>query len=163
MKTIITILLFICSSIFIHAQQTEKNYPTKIPTFRFEKIKNEGEFKTSDIKKDKKTLIAILSPNCIHCLISMEHLNANSNLLKDINTIFVTEYEKDEFLSKFNSIAPQLKELATVEVLQDTRYEFFDLFNPTTLPTFYLYDKEGKLETVKKGSVEVNELFNYLK
>lgn len=145
------------------AQQNESNYPPTIPPFQFAKIKGDGIFNSSSIKKNKKTLIGFVSPECIHCLLSIEHLNNNTNYLKDVNVILVTEYDKDLFMAKFNSIGQHLNELKSFEILQDTDYEFGPLFSPLTLPTFYLFDKKGNLETVKRGSVEINQIFNYLK
>ncbi len=162
MKSALAILMLVFGSVFSQAQQTDTNYPDKIPTFQFVKIKGDGIYKNTDIKKNKKTLIGLVSPECIHCLLSMEHLNNNIDYLKDVNVIFVTEYDKDVFIEKFNSVAPRLNELKSLEILQDTEYEFAELFHPLSIPTFYLFDKKGNLETVKRGSVEINELFKHL-
>lgn len=162
MKSIITIFMIVFGSIFSQAQQVDTNYPEKIPTFEFTKIKGDGIYKSSAIKKNKKTLIGLVSPECVHCLLSIEHLNNNIDYLKDINVILVTEYDKDVFMNKFNTIGQRFNELKSFEILQDTEYKFAELFQPLSIPTFYLYDKKGNLETVKRGSIEVNQLFNYL-
>ena len=162
MKSIITIFMIIFGTIFSQAQQIDTNYPEKNPTFEFSKIKGDGIYKSSDIKKNTKTLIGLVSPECIHCLLSIEHLNNNIDYLKDINVILVTEYDKDVFMNKFNTIGENFNELKSFEILQDTEYKFAELFQPLSIPTFYLFDKKGNLETVKRGSVEVNQLFNHL-
>lgn len=163
MKSIFTVLFISFCAIWMQAQEIKTEYPATIPEFEFIKIKGDGIYKSSDIKKNKKTLIGFVSPECIHCLLSLEHLNNNISYLKDINVILVTEYEKDEFMNKFNSLAPNFNNLSSLEILRDSEYEFGEKFKPLSLPTFYLFDKNGKLETVKRGSIEVNQIFQHLK
>jgi len=165
MKAIFTLVLIMCFNVFATAQtnQTAHEYPESIPTFQFAKIKGEGIFESKDIKKNKQTLIALVSPECIHCLLSIEHLNNNFNYLKDVNVILVTEYGRDEFKSKVGTIGTHFFESKNVEILQDTEYEFMEKFKPLSIPTFYLYDKNNKLVTVKRGSVEINQIFQDLK
>jgi thioredoxin-related protein len=162
MKSALAILMLVFGSIFSQAQQTETGYPDKIPTFQFVKIKGDGVYKNTDIKKNKKTLIGFVSPDCIHCVLSLKHLSNNIDYLKDVNVIFVTEFDKETFINKFDSEAANLNNLKSLEILQDTEYEFGPLFHPLSLPTFYLYDKKGNLETVKRGSIEINEIFKHL-
>ena len=162
MKSFITVVMVIFGLIIGQAQQNTSDYPSKIPTFELVKIKGDGIFKSTDLKKNKKTLVGIVSPECIHCLLAIEHLNNNSQYLKDINLVFITAYDKDVFMNKFNTIAPALNALKSIEILQDTEYEVADLFKPLSIPTFYLFDKKGNLETVKRGSIEINQIFNNL-
>ena len=54
-------------------------------------------------------------------------------------------------MNKFNTIGQRFSELKSFEILQDTEYKFAELFQPLSIPTFYLFDKIGNLETVKRG------------
>ena len=164
MKSIFTFFFVACFSIFTFAQnaQPEHDYPTTMPAFQFVKIKGDGIFDSKDIKKNKSTIIGLVSPECIHCLLSLEHLNNNFDKLKNVNIILVTEYSKEEFYNKISTLAPKFYESASVEILQDTDYEFAEKFKPLTIPTFYLYNKKGELITVKRGSVEINQIFQFL-
>lgn len=151
-------------SIFTFAQnaQSEHDYPTTMPSFQFVKIKGDGIFDSKDLKKNKPTIIGLVSPECIHCLLSLEHLNNNFDKLKNVNIVLVTEYSKEEFYNKINPLAPKFYQSEAVEIVQDSDYEFAEKFKPLTIPTFYLYNKKGELITVKRGSVEVNQIFQYI-
>lgn len=153
-----------CLSIFTFGQNTppQHDYPTKMPGFQFVKIKGDGIFDSKDLKKNKSTIIGLVSPECIHCLLSLEHLNNNFDKLKNVNIVLVTEYSKEDFYNKINALAPKFYESNSVEILQDTDYEFAEKFKPLTIPTFYLYNNKGELITVKRGSVEINQIFQYL-
>ena len=74
MKSIFTVLFISFCAIWMQAQEIKTEYPATIPEFEFIKIKGDGIYKSSDIKKNKKTLIGFVSPECIHCLLSLEHL-----------------------------------------------------------------------------------------
>ncbi|MBS7333625.1 TlpA family protein disulfide reductase [Faecalibacter bovis] len=164
MKSIFTFLFVACFSVFTFAQTNlpEHEYPSTMPAFQFVKIKGEGIFDSKDLKKNKTTIIGLVSPECIHCLLSLEHLNNNFEKLKDVNIVLVTEYSKEEFYNKINALAPNFYSANNVEILQDSDYEFAEKFKPLTIPTFYLYNKKGELITVKRGSVEVNQIFQFL-
>lgn len=163
MKSILTVFLFIIGLFYSNAQTQQHEYPSTMPEFTFVKIKGDGVFSEKDIKKNKQTLIGIVSPECIHCVLSIEHLNNNFNQLENLNVIFVTEYEKDVFITKITSIAPKFLENNNVQILQDTEGEFIQKFKPLTLPSFYLYNSKGNLETVKRGSIEINQIFQHIK
>ncbi|MBQ0148830.1 MAG: hypothetical protein KBS93_10425 [Flavobacteriaceae bacterium] len=162
MKSLLTILFIAIGSIFTQAQNQNNDYPNIMPSFQFIKLKGDGIYDSKNITKNKQTLIGLVSPECIHCLLTLEHLNNNLKRLENINIILVTEYEKDIFIEKMKEIAPNLLNSNLIEVLQDPNYEFVDKFKPVSLPTFYLYNKNNELEIVTKGSVEINQLFQYL-
>lgn len=162
MKSIFTLVLLITSTLFIQAQNFEPEYPKTIPTFQFAKIKGDGIFDSKEIKKNKQTLIGFVSPECIHCVLSIQHLYNNYKKLENINLIFVTEYEKEVFTNKVKTIAPDFFNNNQIQILQDTEGEFIEKFKPLTLPTFYLFDKKGNLETVKRGSIEINQIFQFI-
>lgn len=162
MRTLIALLFIMIGSAFTNAQTNENDYPKTLPSFEFIKIKGEGIFDSKDLKKNKQTLIGIVSPECIHCVVSIEHLSNNYNRLEKVNLILVTEYEKEVFLAKIKEIAPNFLEHEAVQILQDTDGEFVEKFKPVSIPTFYLFNKKGELETVKRGSIEINQIFQYI-
>lgn len=162
MKTLLTTLFLSIGLFFGNAQAIETNYPTTIPTFKFDKIKGEGTFESSSINTKKKVIIGYVSPECIHCLISLEHFDDNFQFFNNTEVILVTEYDKEQFLSKIKEIAPKLLEAKNVEILQDKNYESPEKFQLLSIPTYYLYEN-NKLITVKRGSIEANQLLHYIK
>ena len=162
MKTKLTTLLILLCSIFSFEQQTETTLKT-IPEFSFVKMQSDGIFSSNDIKKGKKTLIVLFSPTCIHCQLALNHLSNNFDYLKDTQVILVSEYKADEVLPFLKEHAPKFVDNKNVELLYDSNYEFAPIFQPTSIPTFYLFDKDKSLLTIKKGSVEANQIFTYLK
>lgn len=159
MKKIFTVVLLVLFTQLTFGQSSDVK---KMPEFSFVKMQGEGIFTNKDLKKNKKTLIVLFSPECIHCLFAMEHLNNNFDRLKDLNIVLVSEYEKDNVVAFLEKNASKFLNNKAVEILHDTEYEFGPIFQPTSIPTFYLYDAKNELITIKKGSVEVDGLFKVL-
>lgn len=162
MKTKITALFIFFCSIFTFAQT--ENTLKSIPEFSFVKMQSEGIFSSKDIKKGKQTLIVLYSPTCIHCQLALNHFSNNyEEHLKNTQIILVSEYEAKEAITFLKEHAPNFVNNKNVELLYDSNYEFGPIFQPTSIPTFYLFDKDKNLVTIKKGSLEANQLFKYLK
>ncbi|WP_312355367.1 thioredoxin fold domain-containing protein [Empedobacter sp.] len=162
MKTKITALfIFFCSIItFAQTENTLKS----IPEFSFVKMQSEGIFSSKDIKKGKQTLIVLYSPTCIHCQLALNHFSNNyEEHLKNTQIILVSEYEAKDAIPFLKEHASNFVNNKNVELLYDSNYEFGPTFQPTSIPTFYLFDKDQNLVTIKKGSVEANQIFKYLK
>lgn len=162
MKTKITALfIFFCSIItFAQTENTLKS----IPEFSFVKMQSEGIFSSKDIKKGKQTLIVLYSPTCIHCQLALNHFSNNyEEHLKNTQIILVSEYEAKDAIPFLKEHASNFVNNKNVELLYDSNYEFAPTFQPTSIPTFYLFDKDQNLVTIKKGSVEANQIFKYLK
>lgn len=162
MKTLFTAILLSISVFYCKAQNLEENYPQTIPLFKFEKIKGDGIFDSSKLNTKKKIIIGYVSPECIHCLITLEHYNDNIKFFDNTELILVTEYNREQFIPKIKEIAPKLLEAKNVQILLDKEYLFPEKFNLRSLPTFYLFEN-NKLITVKRGSIETNQLLHYLK
>ena len=162
MKTKITALLIFFCSIFTFAQT--ENTLKSIPEFSFVKMQSEGIFSSKDIKKGKQTLIVLYSPTCIHCQLALNHFSNNyEEHLKNTQIILVSEYEAKDAIPFLKEHASNFVNNKNVELLYDSNYEFGPTFQPTSIPTFYLFDKDQNLVTIKKGSVEANQIFKYLK
>lgn len=162
MKTKITALFIFFCSIFTFAQT--ENTIKSIPEFSFVKMQSEGIFSSKDIKKGKQTLIVLYSPTCIHCQLALNHFSNNyEEHLKNTQIILVSEYEAKDAIPFLKEHAPNFVNNKNVELLYDSNDEFGPIFQPTSIPTFYLFDKDQNLVTIKKGSVEANQIFKYLK
>ena len=162
MKTKITALLIFFCSIFTFAQT--ENTLKSIPEFSFVKMQSEGIFSSKDIKKGKQTLIVLYSPTCIHCQLTLNHFSNNyEEHLKNTQIILVSEYEAKDAIPFLKEHASNFVNNKNVELLYDSNYEFGPTFQPTSIPTFYLFDKDQNLVTIKKGFVEANQIFKYLK
>ena len=162
MKTKLSSLFILLFTVFTFAQT--ENTLKSIPEFSFVKMQSDGVFSSKDIKKGKQTIIVLFSPTCIHCQLALNHLSNNyDEHLKNTQILLVSEYKADEVLPFLKSNAPKFVDNKNVELLFDYNYEFIPIFQPTSIPTFYLFDKDKNLVSIKKGSVEVNQLFKDLK
>ena len=162
MKTKLSSLFILLFTVFTFAQT--ENTMKSIPEFSFVKMQSDGVFSSKDIKKGKQTIIVLFSPTCIHCQLALNHLSNNyDEHLKNTQILLVSEYKADEVLPFLKSNAPKFVDNKNVELLFDSNYEFGPIFQPTSIPTFYLFDKDKNLVSIKKGSVEVNQLFKDLK
>ena len=109
-------------------------------------------------------MIVLYSPTCIHCQLALNHFSNNyEEHLKNTQIILVSEYEAKDAIPFLKEHAPNFVNNKNVELLYDSNYEFGPIFQPTSIPTFYLFDKDQNLVTIKKGSVEANQIFKYLK
>ena len=162
MKTKLSSLFILLFTVFTFAQT--ENTLKSIPEFSFVKMQSDGVFSSKDIKKGKQTIIVLFSPTCIHCQLALNHVSNNyDEHLKNTQILLVSEYKADEVLPFLKSNAPKFVDNKNVELLFDSNYEFGPIFQPTSIPTFYLFDKDKNLVSIKKGSVEVNQLFKDLK
>ena len=162
MKTKLSSLFILLFTVFTFSQT--ENKLKSIPEFSFVKMQSDGVFSSKDIKKGKQTIIVLFSPTCIHCQLALNHLSNNyDEHLKNTQILLVSEYKADEVLPFLKSNAPKFVDNKNVELLFDSNYEFGPIFQPTSIPTFYLFDKDKNLVSIKKGSVEVNQLFKDLK
>ena len=162
MKTKLSSLFILLFTVFTFAQT--ENTLKSIPEFSFVKMQSDGVFSSKDIKKGKQTIIVLFSPTCIHCQLALNHLSNNyDEHLKNTQILLVSEYKADEVLPFLKSNAPKFVDNKNVELLFDSNYEFGPIFQPTSIPTFYLFDKDKNLVSIKRGSVEVNQLFKDLK
>jgi len=163
MKTTLTTFAFVLFTFFSFAQNTDNGLKT-IPEFSFLKMQSEGIFNSKDIKKGKQTLIVLFSPTCIHCKLALNHFSNNyDEHLKNVQIILVSEYEAKDVIPFLKENAPVFLNNKNVELLYDSNYEFAPIFQPTSLPTFYLFDKDKNFVARKMGSVEANQLFNLIK
>lgn len=163
MKSFFTFILIVTACIFGQAQTQTLDVPNTIPTFQLVKIKGDGIFDSKDISKNKKTVLGYVSPECIHCLLSLELINNNFDYFKNVNLVLITEYSKADFEAKVLPIAPKLFTEKNVEILQDSEYEMPEKLKLQTLPTYFVFDKKGEFETIKKGSIEIIQIFQHLK
>lgn len=163
MKKLFTTFVLVLFSFIVFAQENNGSLKT-IPEFSFVKMQSDGVFDSKEIKKGKQTLIALFSPTCIHCQLALNHFNNNyDEYLKNVQIILVSEYEAKDVIPFLKEHAPKFLDNKNVELLYDSNYEFAPIFQPTSIPTFYLFDKDKKFVTVKKGSVEANQIFNFIK
>ena len=163
MKKIFTTFVLVLFSFIVFAQENNGSLKTN-PEFSFVKMQSDGVFDSKEIKKGKQTLIALFSPTCIHCQLALNHFNNNCvEYLKNVQIILVSEYDAKDVIPFLKEHAPKFLDNKNVELLYDSNYEFAPIFQPTSIPTFYLFDKDKKFVTVKKGSVEANQIFNFIK
>ena len=140
MKTKLSSLFILLFTVFTFAQT--ENTLKSIPEFSFVKMQSDGVFSSKDIKKGKQTIIVLFSPTCIHCQLALNHLSNNyDEHLKNTQILLVSEYKADEVLPFLKSNAPKFVDNKNVELLFDSNYEFGPIFQPTSIPTFYLFDK----------------------
>ena len=147
MKTKLSSLFILLFTVFTFAQT--ENRLKSIPEFSFVKMQSDGVFSSKDIKKGKQTIIVLFSPTCIHCQLALNHLSNNyDEHLKNTQILLVSEYKADEVLPFLKSNAPKFVDNKNVELLFDSNYEFGPIFQPTSIPTFYLFDKDNILVSI---------------
>jgi peroxiredoxin len=121
------------------------------------------EYSLSCMTKDtvKPAVIIFFHPKCKLCEAEVSGIIGHPEILCDANVLFVSSASIDKiktFLEKY-----PLQNLPNTTVVSDFYSEFTSLFNPSVIPTMYIYNRNHKLEMSVKGlrdSKTVQKLIN---
>jgi thioredoxin-related protein len=155
----IVILLFWMSSGFTLAAQTDSalylRFPV-VPPFNLYKAPDSTKFTKNDLKKKKKTLLIIFSPDCDHCQHETKAITAAIDKFKKIQIIMATymPYQQMmQFYADYNIAA-----YPNITMGWDKTFFLPPYFKLKSLPFMALYDKKGNLIRVYEGNVTIEKL-----
>jgi peroxiredoxin len=170
MKRIIKIALFVILMFFmgymlsvIIKKVKRRNLITEqiqsIPQFSFMNSLNQNVFSNDSIENEKACLIIYYHSECDHCQYEAEEISKYSEQFENYQVIMIS-FEPVEniliFREKYNLNQPFIK------FLQDTKYQFDDIFGHSPIPTLFIYNKDKTLVKQFKGEVKVESLLKYL-
>ncbi|MDR2065387.1 MAG: thioredoxin family protein [Prevotellaceae bacterium] len=121
------------------------------------------EYNLSCMKQDtaKPAVIFFFHPDCKLCEAEISNIIERPEILCEAKVLFVSSASIEKiktFLKKY-----PLQDLTDVTVVSDFRSEFKSLFNPSTIPCIYIYDRNHKLDIMIKGllkSETIQKLIN---
>lgn len=169
MRKVIRIIIYIIAFLLIgylgykivfaikFKQQVAEN-TAAIPQFQFTTIQHQPFTKQNLIDTLGNVIIELFSPDCYHCQYMAESFVKNKKKLKNMEIIMVTPFGDSSSIALFIETY-RLNTLENIQVLLDSKAEFFKIFGNSVVPSFYVY-KNNKLVKSIKGETKIENLLN---
>ncbi len=141
-----------------HKKQVEENIKS-IPEFCFNDLW-EGEICNTILSKENACIIIYFNPDCSHCQYEAEQLFLNQGELKNYQIIMVSpspSKEITDFSEKYH-----LNEFSNFIFLYDKDEKFTTIFGSVSVPTRFIYNKDGQLVKKFIGEVDIKILLKHL-
>lgn len=160
MKKIFVFAALLLSTCFLFAQSEPqqpayKRFPT-VPPFRLLMQDSTTVFTKDDLKKNKKTLIFLFSPDCHHCQQEAGELVKHKELFKDVQIIMAGTaplYQLQNFYDTYH-----LSQLDNLVIGKDYQYILPSFFMMKNFPFMALYNRKKELITVFEGSYPIPQI-----
>jgi thioredoxin-related protein len=127
-----------------------------VPTFRLINIADSSIFTKDNLKKKKATIIMMFSPDCEHCQEETKTLTANIHLFKKAQIIMVSPLDFNYMRQFYNDY--KIADYPNITMGRDPNYFLGTFFNVHSFPSFFLYNKKGKLVNKFIGGYSVQEI-----
>jgi len=131
-----------------------------IPAFELKNMKGDIVSNT-DLKQHVPVLFLYFNSECDFCQAETEEIVANINKLEGIQIVFVSNEPIPQitaFQQKY-----KLDEYGNVKILCDYNYKFAELLGLKTIPSSFIYSKEGVLLSKNNGPMKVDYLLKSMK
>lgn len=145
--TAIIITLFICQ---LHKKHKAVKLYANIPDVALLTL-DSLEYNLSRLREDttKPVVIFFFNPDCKACEMEISNIIKHPEILCDVRILFVSSASIRKikvFLKKY-----PLQDLPNTTIVSDFRSEFKSVFNPSTVPIMYIYNRNRQLEMSIKG------------
>jgi thioredoxin-related protein len=127
-----------------------------VPTFRLINIADSSIFTKHNLKRKKATIIMMFSPDCEHCQEETKTLTANIHLFKKAQIIMVSPLDFNYMRQFYNEY--KIADYPNITMGRDPNYFLGTFFNVHSFPSFFLYNKKGKLVNKFIGGYSVQEI-----
>lgn len=155
LKSIILVVILCFFAVCVSAQTDSlpvyKQFPT-VPPLKLRVLPDSSVFVRQNLKKKKKLIIMIFSPDCDHCIHTVEALIKDIDQVKDYQLLMVTSLPYPMVQSFYNRF--KLGEYKNITVGVDNAYFLGTFFNVKSFPSLYIYDKKGRLKKEFIGTVD---------
>jgi len=117
-------------------------------------------FSKIKLKAKKPTLILYFSPDCGHCQLETEEVISKMNELRDLQIVMVTSRPFED-MKNFAEYY-KLNRFPSIKIGTDPARLVTRFYDVKTTPFSALYDEKGKLVTVYRNQINMDELINFL-
>jgi thioredoxin-related protein len=127
-----------------------------VPPFTIYRVPDSSRFAKADLKKKKKTLLIIFSPDCDHCQQETRELTAAIDKFKNIQIVMASWLpykEIQKFYTDYNIAA-----FPNITMGWDKSFFLPPFYKFISLPFMALYDKKGNLISVFEGSIKLEKV-----
>lgn len=163
MKTLITLFVFVQSSITTFAQPTEppyKRFPT-VPPLKLLLVDSTTQFTEKELKKNRPVFIILFSPDCEHCKKGTEELIDNIDKFKNIQIVMTTILPFDKMKEFYTTY--KLDRFKNITVGRDQFYLLPTFYRIKNMPFFAFYDEKGDLIDIAEGTLPIPKVLEYFK
>ncbi len=130
-----------------------------IPGFSFINTQNQNIYTNDSLSVGKACLIIYYNSECEHCQSEAEQISQHIDKFRDYQILMISYETKETILAfreKHKLISP------SITFLQDSEYQFDDIFGNSPIPTSFIYNKKRALAKQFKGEVKIETLIKYL-
>lgn len=123
----------------------------KVPDFEV----NNG-FSKKNLRPNTPSVFIAFHPECEHCQYEAQTIYERYEELKDVDIVFFT-YAGDSTASAFKQ-QYNLDKLENVHLIADTKNSMLQAFGVKTIPSIFIYNKEGILTKHYKGETKIEAI-----
>ena len=137
-----------------------KSDSKKLPLFEFHTL-DSIPYSKYDLEKDKSLILVYFDPDCSLCEKSGEVFRSFREIHESSQVIFVSHNSVEkitEYQEKF-----KLNTVENITFLRCNEDNFFTLFNESSTPSYFIYDKKQELIKVINDDVPVKTILRYIK
>lgn len=162
-QLLVIVLFFFCLAAAgqsIPADPPYKRFPS-VPPLNLLLQDSASYFTKADLKKNKKTLIILFSPDCDHCQHEAKELVKHRDAFKDVQIVFSSTaplHQLYEFYDRY-----ELAKMHHVVVGKDYQYILPSFFQMKNFPFLALYNKKQELVKVFEGAYPVERIIEAFK
>ncbi len=158
------LLLLSVSLCFVASAQSDSlaaywKTPT-IPNFKIQQP-DSSWFSSSDLPKDRPTLVLYFSPDCGHCQLETEEILSRMKQFNDLQIVMVTSRSFEDmkaFADKY-----KISRFPAIKIGEDPDRTVTRYYEVKFTPFSALYDRTGKLEKVYERGIDMDEFIALLK
>jgi peroxiredoxin len=159
------IFIVVNKAINIEQAVTEKTDITKtssdkLPLFEFFTL-NAVPYSKYNLEKNQSLIIVYYDPDCRLCEKSGEVFSTFKKLHANSQVLFVS-YNTKEKIKAYRD-QHNLEDISNIKFLQCNEDEFFNLFNESSTPTYFIYNTKQELIKIINDDVPVKTILRYLK
>ena len=146
---IIGLLCYFITRIAYKSKQKELSVVTlsQIPNF---------SHKDNLIKYNTPSVFIAFSPDCEHCQYEAKSINEWQKELQNTNIVLFTS--ANDSLTKAFSYTYGLDTIKNIQVISDKNDEMHKLFAVKTIPSIFIYNKDGQLVKQYKGETKIDAI-----
>ncbi|WP_114790849.1 redoxin domain-containing protein [Niabella yanshanensis] len=131
-----------------------------LPPFNFYTLNN-THFGSDSLIKDKSTVIIYFNTGCEHCQYETNQILKNAETLQKSNFLLVSS-ESENLLRNFYR-QYNLSAFPFVRLLRDADNIMYQIFGAKSVPTIFIYAKNGHLLKKYDGEVKIEALIDAVK
>jgi len=124
-----------------------------IPAFKINIVPDSSMFTNDNLKKNMPVMIMFFSPDCDHCQKQIKEMMAYKQELKNIQIVMISPLSYKDNKTFYDEYA--LASMPNIRLGFDVTFKLRNLYQTTTYPSMYVYDKNGTLAKAFVGNIAV--------